>query len=438
MADHQRESITLTPLWRNRNFRLLFGAQLISLAGSGVTTVGLALFAYQLTGGPSATAVIGNALMLRILAFLLFSQPAGVIADRVSRKQILIIADLVRFGLLALFPFITTVWQIYLLIFAINAVTAFFTPTFEASIPEVVGSEHYVKALSLSRVAVDVEAVAAPALAALLVALFGVRWVFWFDAFTYLVSALLVLLASVPFVAKAALPLSPRVFLSEITHGTRVLLREPSLRQALTLSFAEATAGAAAIVATVSYVRDVLGRGETAFAFVMAGLGLGSSLAAILLGRATGRYERGIRDKAALHGRRHAWSARALIIGGLLLGLILLPDVLKPSLIIFSLLWILNGAGQALIAIPSSTLLAEHTKEDERGRAYAAHFALTHACWLITYPVVGHAAARWGAPMTFTTAGVVCLLVTVAAMALGRGADDGAHTHERDDAPVAA
>lgn len=417
-----------TPLWRNRDFRLLFGAQLISLTGSGVTTVGLALFAYQLTGGASATAVIGNALTLRILAFLLFSQPAGVIADRVSRKKILIAADLLRFGLLALFPFIITVWQIYLLIFLINAVTAFFTPTFEASIPEIVGEEQYVGALSLSRVAVDVEAVAAPALAALLVALFGVRWVFWFDACTYLVSVLLVFFASMPFMAKSQTPLSVRAFMSEVTTGTRILLREPSLRQALTLSFAEATAGAAAIVVTVTYVRDVLGRGETSFALVMAGLGLGSSLTAIFLGRVTGRYEQGIKRKAALHGRRHQWAARSLMLGGVTLGLILLPGVLKPPLIAFGLLWLLNGAGQALIAIPSSTLLAEHTFEQERGRAYAAHFALTHACWLVTYPATGHAAARWGAPVTFTAAGVLCLLITAMAQFLGAGAQ-GAHTH---------
>ena len=64
-----------SPLWRNHNFRLLFGAQIISLLGSGVTTVGLALFAYQLTGGVSATAVIGNALTLRILAFLFSLSP---------------------------------------------------------------------------------------------------------------------------------------------------------------------------------------------------------------------------------------------------------------------------------------------------------------------------------------------------------------------------
>jgi len=422
---------TQPTLWRNRNYILLFSAQIISLLGSGVTTVGLALFAYQLTGGQSATAVIGYALTLRILAFLLFSQPAGVIADRVSRKKILIAADLTRFGLLALFPFVTTVWQVYLLIFLINAVTAFFTPTFEASIPEVVGGEQYVKALSLSRVAVDIEAVAAPAVAGLLVVMLGVRWVFWFDAFTYLVSAMLVMLAIVPYVARPSVPLSLRVFLSEIQTGTRLLLREASLRQALILSFAEATAGAAAIVATVAYVRDALGRGETAYAMTMAGLGLGSTLAAILLGRATGRYEQTARGKAELHGRRHGWTARALIFGGVLLGAILLPGAFVPSLFLFAALWFLNGAGQALIAIPSSTLLAEHTREEERGRAYAAHFALTHACWLVTYPAVGYAAARWGAPATFTVAGAVCLLVTACAFALGRGRS-GVHTHEAE------
>ncbi|MGH9931932.1 MAG: MFS transporter [Pyrinomonadaceae bacterium] len=102
-----------TPLWRNRDFRYLFAAQIVSLLGSGVTTVGLALFAHQLTGGESASAVIGYALTVRILAFLLFSQPAGDSADRVSRKKILIAADLIRFGLLALFPYLGCRFRIF-------------------------------------------------------------------------------------------------------------------------------------------------------------------------------------------------------------------------------------------------------------------------------------------------------------------------------------
>ncbi|MGZ8188130.1 MAG: MFS transporter, partial [Methylosarcina sp.] len=137
------------PLARNRNFRLLFASQVISLTGSGVTTVGLALFAHQLVGGESAAAVIGNALMLRILAFLMFSQPAGILADQIHRKTLLIFADLFRFGLMALFPFIQNVWQVYAMIFLINMATAFFTPIYDSTIPEVAGREHYVKALSL-------------------------------------------------------------------------------------------------------------------------------------------------------------------------------------------------------------------------------------------------------------------------------------------------
>lgn len=418
-----------TGLWRNRNYIFLFSAQIISLLGSGVTTVGLALFAYQLMGGAAATAVIGNALFLRILAFLLFSQPAGVFADRFNRKHILIAADVVRFGLLALFPVITEIWQIYVLIFLINAVTAFFTPTYEASIPEIVGEEHYVKALSYSRVAVDAEAIASPAIAGLLIALFDVRWVFWFDAVTYLVSALLVLLVAMPFVKKTFTELSASVFLNEITTGTRIILREPSLRQAIILSFAEALAGAAAIVATVVYVRDVLSRGKMAFTLVMAGLGLGSTLAAIILGQITVRYEKNMSAGENLHGRRHAWTRSALVTGGVILGLLLLPGIFKPSIAIFAVMWFLNGAGQALIAIPSSTLLAEHANESERGRAFAAHFALTHACWLITYPAVGYASAFYGTPTTFTIAGLVCLAVTFLARLAGRGEKPDAHVH---------
>lgn len=419
-----------SPLFRNRNYLLLFSAQIISLTGSGVTTIALALFAYQIVGGPSAAAVIGNALMLRILAFLLFSQLAGVLADRVNRKAMLIIADIARFALLALFPFVTEVWQIYAMIFAINAATAFFTPTYEASIPQVVGEAHYVKALSLSRVAVDVEAFAAPMIAGLLIALIGLRWVFWFDAATYLISAALVAMTVMPHLAKSAAVVSLRGFLAEISHGTRVLFREPALRQALVLSVAEATAGAAAIVATVVYVKEVLQQGEVAFTVVMAMVGLGSSLAALSLSRVTGRYEHGSADPSVLHCKRHRWTLWGLMIGGLLLGISLLPGMFKPTLMLFGALWLLNGVGQALIAIPSATLLAEHTSEQERGRAYAAHFAWTHAFWLVTYPAIGYATATVGAPTTFTVAGLFCLAIVALAFTINRSTE-GAHVHER-------
>ncbi len=407
-------------LWRNRTFVSLFVAQVISLLGSGVTTIGLTLFVYQLTGGTAAAVVIGQALMLRILAFLIFSQPAGILADVLNRKYILIAADVGRFALLSLFPFITATWQVYVMIFTINALTAFFTPTFEATIPTIAGTDHYVQALSLSRVASDVESVASPALAGLLVALLGVRWVFWFDALTYLISAALVASVAIPLAAGVRASLSMRSFLAEITTGTRILLRQPALRQALILSFAEATAGAAAIVLTVLYVRNNLGLSETTFALTMAAVGLGSSVTAVLVNRWREGFERRALNDAELHGSRHAWTARALLLGGLLLTGVLLPGALSPPFWIFVFLWFGNGAGQALVAIPSSTLLAEHTSEAERGKAYAAHFALTHACWLITYPVAGWAGTVLGPALTFSAFGIACALITGIAIYFGR------------------
>ncbi len=403
-------------LFRNRNFSLLFASQVVSLAGSGATTIGLALFAHQLVGGNSAAAVIGNALMLRILAFLLFSQPAGVLADRRNRKGIMIMADIVRFALMAVFPFIEHVWQIYSMIFLINAATAFFTPTYDSTIPDIVERGEYVKALSLSRIASDMEAIMGPVVAGLLVTQLGLNWLFWFDAATYLASAVLVSVSALPHISKPSQQLSFKTWLSELTFGSRILLGQAVLRRALFLNLVDAIAGASAIVATVVYVKDILLQGETEFVMTMAGLGLGSTITALFLGWVTGRYESHAKRPSELHGRRHRWTERGLLTGGIVLGLTLLPGIRQPPLMLFACLWILNGVGQALIDISSSTLLAEHTKMTDRGRAYAAHFALTHTFWLITYPAIGHGVDQFQVPSTFTFAGGICLIITLYAI----------------------
>ncbi|WAR45984.1 hypothetical protein [Methylomonas rapida] len=72
--------------------------------------------------------------------------------------------------------------------------------------------------------------------------------------------------------------------LDELSYGTRILLRQSVLRRALMLNFVEAIAGAAAIVGTVIYVKDMLGLGDSEFVIAMAGLGLGSTVTALFLG----------------------------------------------------------------------------------------------------------------------------------------------------------
>lgn len=419
----------VTDSWlRNRRFQLLFTAQLISLTGSGVTTIALALFAHQMVGGASSAAVIGNALMLRILAFLIFSQLAGVVADRLNRKIILIGSDLIRFALLGTFPFVQEIWQIYLLIFLINAATSFFTPTYHAMIPEIVGQTQVVKVLSLSRLTIDMESILSPILAALLIGLIGLKWLFWFDAGTYLISALLV---------SAVWLRHPKhdreseshfgTWLSEINYGSRLLLKEESLRRSLLLSLIDAIAGASAIVGTVVYVRDDLGLGDDEYTGAMTILGLGSSLMAIFIGQATGRYESSARLPTELHGRRHRWSEKAMIAGGLLLGSILIGTYSQPGYPIFVGLWFLSGVGQASIGLSAATLLAEHTQLRNRGKVYAAHFALTHGFWLITYPIIGHSIQALGTITTFSLSGIFCLLISLIALFTKKRENDHVH-----------
>jgi NRE family putative nickel resistance protein-like MFS transporter len=107
-----------------------------------------------------------------------------------------------------------------------------------------------------------------PMLAGLLVAWLGLDWLFWFDAVTYLFSVGLVAACALPKIAKPLAGFSIRELLNELSFGIRLLLRQHVLRRALMLNFVEAIAGAAAIVATVIYVKDVLGLGDRALRIV--------------------------------------------------------------------------------------------------------------------------------------------------------------------------
>lgn len=117
-----------------------------------------------------------------------------------------------------------------------------------------------------------------------------------------------------------------------------------------------------------------------------------------------------------------------MVLGGGLMAIALLPVVLRPGLIFLMVLWALNGEGQALVAVPSVRLLAEHTDETERGRVYAAHFALTHLFWLITYPATGLLVRAIGVPLAFSLAGAMVVILTLLGFLIG-SADHGHRAH---------
>src|SRR5215217_220184 len=176
----------------NRTYRHLFFAQVIALVGTGLATVALGLLAYDIAG-KDAGAVLGFALTVKMAAYILVAPVASAFVDRFPRKAVLVAMDLVRAAVALCLPFVDQVWQVYVLIFLLQSASATFTPTFQATIPEVLPEDRdYTRALSLSRMAYDMESLTSPILAAALLTLISFHWLFARTAIGFLLSAALV------------------------------------------------------------------------------------------------------------------------------------------------------------------------------------------------------------------------------------------------------
>jgi predicted MFS family arabinose efflux permease len=297
--------------------------------------------------------------------------------------------DVVRAGIVCCMPFVTEVWQIYVLIFLLNSASAGFTPTFQATIADVLPEEpDYTRALSLSRLAYDLENLASPMLAAAALLLVGYDVLFGFNAITFLFSAGLLLTVRLP--SPVAVE-RPGGIWGNTLFGLRTYLRTPRLRGLLCLCIAVAAAGAMVIVNTVVYVRDYLGGTETDMAIALAAYGGGSMVVALLLPR-------------LLENRA---DRTFMLFGGGLLTVGLFLGLTEPTLVGLLPIWFLLGAGSSLVQTPAARLLLRSAHEGDRPVLYAAQFALSHACWLIAYPVAGWAGATFDLWLTFLVLGSI-------------------------------
>ena len=267
----------------DRTYRHLFLAQLIALAGTGLATIALGLLAYEIAGG-SAGAVLGTALAIKMIAYIGVAPIASAFAERLPRRAVLVTMDLVRAGVAAVLPFVTEVWQVYVLIFLLQSASAVFTPTFQATIPDVLPEEKdYTRALSLSRLAYDMESLISPILAAVLLTVMSFHWLFSGTVVGFLASAALVVSVVLPR-AKQSVDSRQGIY-ARTTRGIRVYLKTPRLRGLLAVTLASAAASSMVIVNTVVIVRASLGLGQSDVALTLAAFGGGSILSALVLPR---------------------------------------------------------------------------------------------------------------------------------------------------------
>ncbi|MFZ5963338.1 MFS transporter [Thalassococcus sp. BH17M4-6] len=368
-------------LFRNPVYARLFAAQVVALTGSGLLTVALGLLAFDLAGG-QAGAVLGLVYTIKMLAYVGLSPLAQAWAVRWPRRTVLVGADLVRAAVALCLPFVTEVWQVYGLVFALQCASATFTPAYQATLPDVLPNEgDYTRALSLSRLAYDLENLSSPALAGLLLGVMSYSGLFVGTTLGFLASAALVLSVTLPAIHGTYRPFSDRV-----TRGVRIYLATPRLRGLLALNLGAAAAGAFVLVNTVVLVRAGFGRGEAALALAMAAYGAGSMAAALALPPVLER----LGDRAVMMA---AGTAQALV--ALALALWLMVQGL-PGWGAFLGLWVVIGALYSAVLTPSGRLLRRSAGAEDRPALFAAQFALSHACWLLTYPLAGWAGATLG------------------------------------------
>ena len=397
----------------NRTYRHLFFAQVIALLGTGMATVALSLLAFDLAGA-NAGVVLGTALAIKMLAYIGVAPVAAALAERLPRRAVLVSLDLVRAAVALMLPFVTQIWEIYVLIFVLQSASAAFTPTFQATIPDVLPEEKaYTQALSLSRLAYDLESLVSPMLAALLLTVVSYHSLFGGTVLGFLASAAFVVSVVLP---KVKMPPKRSIY-ARTTRGLRIYLATPRLRGLLALNLAIASGSAMVIVNTVVLVQGGFGMTQTATAVALACFGAGSMLVALALPKLLDRFPE---RKAMLFGA-------SLIAAGLVAGAALASRyaVLLP-------LWFVLGLGYSLAQTPSGRLLRRSSSDADRPALFAAQFALSHACWLITYPLAGWLGARFGLGVSFAALGVLAGAAVLLSMRLWPVEDpvELVHSHE--------
>jgi len=400
----------------NRTYRHLFLAQVIALIGTGLATVALGLLAYDLAG-EKAGAVLGTALAIKMVAYVGVAPVAAAFAERLPRRAMLVFLDIVRAAVAVLLPFVTEVWQVYVLIFVLQSASAGFTPTFQATIPDVLPEERqYTRALSLSRLAYDLESLVSPMLAAALLAVMSFHSLFAGTVLGFLVSAALVVSVVLPSPRAAA----PRGIYERTTRGMRIYLATPRLRGLLAVSMAVAAAGALVIVNTVVWVQAVFGLGQSEVALALAAFGGGSMLVALVLPRLLESFP----DRTAM------------LAGASMLAAGTLAAAAVPSYQWLLPLWSVLGAGYSLALTPSGRLLRRSSRPEDRPALFAAQFTLSHACWLLTYPLAGWAGATLGLPPASIMLAAIAASALVAAAWLWPSGDPEVLEHGHDGLPA--
>jgi MFS family permease len=280
------------PLLLTRNFGLVWSGQLISQIGDGISRLALLWFVYAVTGSPLKTSIIG---LLQTIPPIVFGPIIGVYVDRLPKKYLLIISDVLRAVLIGFIPCMVpvesfTVSMLYVLVLLHAIATAVFGPALTAAVPAIVPKTQFTAANALLQSTTSLGIVLGPALSGLGIAAYGSQEVLCLNAMTYLVSALCLSLTCFTDSGTTVISETPRsTLMQDLIEGFRYSVVNKPVILLLTGTAALYTFGTAALTSLFPvFARKLLDLGPVEIGYLWSALGGGLLLTSIGLLWATG------------------------------------------------------------------------------------------------------------------------------------------------------
>jgi DHA3 family tetracycline resistance protein-like MFS transporter len=409
----------LSPL-RHRDFRLLWAGMTVSLLGDGIFLVAMAWQAYDLWNAPAALSILGIGMTVPTIVFLL---PAGILSDRLDRRLVMFWADVGRavvIGVLAALAFtgLLTFWQLVALVAVYGVGTAFFTPAFEAVVPDVVPPKDLPAANSLDQFVRPIALrLIGPALGGVMVATLGTGWAFALDAASFGASTLAVWVISPIRHEPSPGSESP---LAAMKEGLRFVVHRVWLwGTLLSAAIAYLVFLGPAEVLLPYVVKNELHASAGDLGLVFAAGGVGAIGAAVLMG------QRGHprKDVTAMYA---TWTLATLAVAGY--GLATASWQLMVACLLFNAL---ETAGTIIWA----TIKQRHVPASMLGRVSSLDWLISIGLLPLSFALTAPVSSVIGARATLVGAAVIGGIVTFSALFLpGMRSIEGVAGVERDPA----
>jgi MFS family permease len=392
-------------LLRNARFLRLWIGQGTSFVGDAVSMVALVVLVVQITGSASA---VGGALVARLLPTIA-SPLAGVIADRVDRRVLLVASDLARAVLVLGLVFARDLATIYVLVFLMGLARTLFNPTIRAAFPSVVGGGDLTRANALISGTFSTSIMVGPALGGLLVASIGVDAAFLADAVTYLVSA--ILLSTVPLPHPRRESEEEAGFVRDLRSGFGYLLGARVPLAIVVGAFLTILTINATVPAEVFLAKETFGAGDAGYGLLVSlwggGMVIGSAMMAVLGDRI---------NLVLLYFLSIFVGACALVGTGL-----------APSFVLALGALTVEGAATGIDNVATDTILQKRVPEAFLGRVFSIRFlgysageALAYLLGGLLVDAVGPRSTYLLAGIATAAAGLLVLLALIAVPTRGR------------------